>query len=369
MKNAVVIGLGIGMAHVQGYLESPDVNLIGVCDLDTRRTDHVGGTFDIGNMLCLKPLFDPNVLDKKWEEIGVKVYSDIEEVMNDENVHIVSICTPDYLHPQHLKKALENGKNILLEKPIAIDLETANILRNTIKNPSQIALEYEFRTIPPVQTMKKAVESGELGDIKAFSLYHFRTPFRRDKWNKWIQKKEYSGGLIVEETCHWFDLARYITGKEIASVHCITNGDINTDFDFEDIAFINGTYNDGAIFQLSHSITGFDFSLQLTLQGTKKIMWCNFKETPYSSLDAGKTDYMAILTKGDVSGRLEDAEVTVYGDEATEPFAICQAVKDYASQVIHGLPHTATFEDGYLSLKAALLSQKSALNSSIEHLD
>ena len=53
MKKAVVIGLGIGMAHAAGYMESPDAVLHGVCDLIPERTKTCGGTFEMNSMLCL----------------------------------------------------------------------------------------------------------------------------------------------------------------------------------------------------------------------------------------------------------------------------------------------------------------------------
>lgn len=256
---------------------------------------------------------------------------------------------------------MASGKDILLEKPLAINYDDARSLEPEIKSyKHDFAIAYEFRSIPPVIQLRELVESGELGEVKAFSLYHFRTPFKRDKWNHWIQKKACSGGLLVEETCHWFDLARYITGKEIDSVSCVTNGDINKDFDFEDIAYVNGTYSDGAIFQISHSLTGFDFSLQITVHGTKKVAWCNFKETKNSSLDAGQTDYYAVVSVGPVGGSVDDAQITTYALEATEPWAIKDQVMKFCHEVSHGLGHGAGLDDGMKSLEAALCAGEAA---------
>jgi predicted dehydrogenase len=360
-KRAVVVGLGIGMAHARAYMESDYACLYGVSELNPVRLSKVGGTFSEGNMICLRPLFPDEMLDRRWEDLGVKVFPSLDAVLADPDVDIVSICTPDYLHPEHLRKAMASGKDILLEKPLAITLDEARSIEPEIRSYGHdFAIAYEFRSIPPVVQLRNLVQSGELGDVKAFSLYHFRTPFKRDKWNHWIQKRACSGGLLVEETCHWFDLARFITGKEIDSVSCVTEGGINEGFDFEDIAYVNGRYKDGGVFQISHALTGFDFSLQLTVHGTKKVAWCNFKETESSSLDAGQTDYYAVVSVGPVGGGVEDASVTTYGLEATEPWAIKEQVLNYCREAALGKPHGAGVDDGMKSLEAALCSEESA---------
>ena len=73
-----VVGLGIGMAHVAGYLQHPEAELAAVADRLPERRACVGGTFAAGSMQVLKPLFDPpevegaaeHILDRRWEEIG-----------------------------------------------------------------------------------------------------------------------------------------------------------------------------------------------------------------------------------------------------------------------------------------------------------
>ena len=74
--NTAVVGLGIGMAHVAGYLSSPNANLVAVADAWAERRERVGGTFDQGSMLNLKPLFDGELLSKRWEDLGIRVYDD-----------------------------------------------------------------------------------------------------------------------------------------------------------------------------------------------------------------------------------------------------------------------------------------------------
>ena len=363
---AAVVGLGIGMAHVAGYLESPYADLYAVCDLIPERLNVVGGTFREGSMLCLKPLFKDDILDKSWEEIGVKTFTSLDALLADPEVEMISLCTPDYLHAEHAGKVLRAGKHLLLEKPLDIDFQKALTISDDIINSDKsFGLEYEFRVNPAVLKMKELVESGDIGEVKAFSLYHFRTPFRSDKWENWIQDKKKSGGLIIEETCHWIDLARYITGKEIYSVHCVTEGGILPEVIFENVAYINGTYRDGGIFQISHILTGFDFSLQLTLHGTIGTVWCGLKDAKYSVLDNGETTYQGIVCFGKPDKNPNEVLRWTWGEEAAEPWNIKEMVKSFVEKAVYGLPQIAGLVDGIESLKWAINAQTSALENRI----
>ena len=359
MKTAV-IGLGIGLAHVAGYLKSPTASLSYVCDLQPERLTRLGGTFDQGSFSVLERLFTAEEKASSWEALGVRPTGDLEAILSDESVELVSLCTPDYTHYELALRCLEAGKHLLLEKPLALENEKAEkILRKAEERGLRISVGYEFRINPAVRRLRELVETGTLGDIQAFTLYHYRTPFRRDKWNQWIQKKEFSGGLLIEETCHWFDLAEYVTGKSIESIWAVGSDKIHPDFDYEDIAFCQGSYADGAVYQISHALSGFDFSLGIQLHGTAGSAWCGLKEEPYSSLDAGASDYLGIVSFGPLNGSPADAEVRTYAWEATEP----ENIREYTIHTVDRLRDGGEFisggEAGRRSLQVALAARES----------
>ncbi len=361
MLRCAVAGLGIGMAHVAGYLESTHSELAAVCDLLPERRAALGGTFASGSMKVLEPLFRGRDLNASWESMGIRCHTSLDDLLADPSIDMISLCTPDYLHADHGIRVLEAGKHLLLEKPVDISLEKAEQLRKAVDaNGRYFALAYEFRLHPAVLAIKRLVDSGELGEIAGFSLYHFRTPFRRDKWNKWIQSRSMSGGLIVEETCHWFDLARYITGLELESLSAVSNDRVHPDFDYEDIAFINGTYRNGAVMQISHSLTGHDFSLIIQLHGTKASAWCGMKEEESSSLDGFKTNYYALLSVGKPGGTPRDAGITTWGEEASEAFAIREFTMEAARRADTGGPSLCGFDEGLEALRLSLEAVRSA---------
>jgi predicted dehydrogenase len=357
---AAVVGLGIGMAHVAGYRQSPHARLVTVCDLKPTRLDRVGGTFAEGSMKVLEHLFDPAELAQGWQDLGVTPTADLDQVLADPDIDLVSLCTPDHTHEELALRVIEAGKHLLLEKPVALSSKGAGRVAAAAGAADvYVGVEYEFRLNPAVLRLKALVDHGELGDVKAFSLYHFRDSFRRDKYEKWIQSKATSGGLLVEETSHWFDLARYVTGKEVEQVHCVGTDGIYPDFDFEDIAYVNGVYTGGGVFQISHALSGFDFSLQLQVHGTQSVAWCALKDAPYTSLEAAPSDGFGLVVHGPVGGKPTDARRETFGPSAREPENIRDFVAAAAEDIALGRPPACPVADGIAALDIALACRDS----------
>ena len=358
---AAVVGLGIGHGHCAGYLDSPHAELAAVCDLMPERLAKVGGTFQQGSWHDLRRLYPPELLSKSWEEIGVKTCTSLEQLLGDESIRIVSLCTPDHTHADLAVRILRSGRHLLLEKPLALSLAQAeSIGRALADSGGTLAVDYEFRLNPAIVQLRRLVEEELIGEIEAFTLYHFRRPFRRDKWQKWIQSQECSAGLLVEETSHWLDLLRFITGKEVSGLGCRTTAGIHADFDFEDIAFIQGSLSTGGIFQISHALSGFDFSLNLAVHGSKATAWCHLKDDTVSRLDDRQSSYCALVAWGDSNRGPEGADSRVYGAEALEPYSIRDFTMDFARRIAEGREPAVGYQDALKALELAIAAREAA---------
>jgi UDP-N-acetyl-2-amino-2-deoxyglucuronate dehydrogenase len=358
---AAVVGLGIGHGHCAGYLDSPHAELAAVCDLMPERLVSVGGTFEQGSWRNLRQLYPPDLLGRKWEQIGVKTYTSLKELLGDQNIRIISLCTPDHTHADLAVRILRSGRHLLLEKPLALSLpEAESIGRAVASSNCGFTVDYEFRLNPAILELRRLVEEGAIGEIEAFTLYHFRRPFKRDKWQKWIQRQECSGGLIVEETSHWLDLLRFLTRKEVTSLSCRTTAGIHPDFDFEDIAFIQGSLSAGGIFQISHVLSGFDFSLNLTVHGRKATAWCHLKDNPVSCLDDRQSSYCAVVAWGDSNRGPEGADSKIYGPEALEPQGIKGFTMDFVRRIAEGRRPAVGYQDALKALELAIAAREAA---------
>ena len=364
MIRAAVCGLGIGMAHCAGYLEAANVELVAVADRIPERLDHVGGTFDAGSMVTLRGLFEPGQLSKSWGSLGVETFRSLDELLELGEFDLLSLCTPDYLHFEQACRILEQRKHLLLEKPVALTLRDARALLRRIAAAEaegiRVGIGYEFRENPAVLRVKGLIDQGRIGEVEAISIHHFRTPFRRDKWERWIQDQRKSGGLIVEETSHWFDLLRFLTKGEIEELHCVTTDRIHPDFDYEDVAYIQGRLEGGVAFQIEHSLAGFDFSFTISVYGTKGSIRCGLKEELVSNLDAGQTDYVGIVSFGQPNRPEAGVETELFGAEVREPETIRANVIRFAAAIESGAPLRCPAQDGVRALEAALLANRSA---------
>lgn len=370
MTRAAVCGLGIGMAHCAGYLAAKGVELVAVCDLLPERRTHIGGTFDSGSMLSLKGLYDQATLSNTWESIGVRVFDDLDSMLSFGEFDVVSLCTPDHLHVGQAEAILDAGKHLLLEKPVALNrvaaLELEREANGAAAQGIRVGVGYEFRRNPATSKIRELVS--EIGGVESIAVHHFRTPFKRDKWQQWIQHRSTSGGLIVEETSHWFDLIRFLTAQEVEDLHCVATDRILPDFDFEDVAFVSGHLSNGSIFQVEHSLAGFDYSFTVSASGPKGSIWFALKNQDRSMLDAGQTTYTGIVAWGDPNRPAAEAQRILYGPEVGEASTIMENVRHFAESIETGEPLDCTVADGRRALEIALLANESAASNTVKSI-
>ena len=146
-----------------------------------------------------------------------KYYKDVDALLADDNVDIVDICSPNYLHKDILLKAIKAQKHIYCEKPLTVDLLSAKEVINQIhisqyNKISRIAFEYRF--IPAVMRAKQIIEDGLLGNIINFNFKYygceFLDPKRCISWQS--TKKMSGGGVLYALGTHSIDLIRYLIG-------------------------------------------------------------------------------------------------------------------------------------------------------------
>jgi predicted dehydrogenase len=155
-------------------------------------------------------------------EFGVeKTDADYRRILEDPAVDAVHVCVPNALHFQIAKDALEAGKHVICEKPLAtsvadartlVDLAASKKLRN--------CTFHNLRFYPMVQQMRAMREDGDLGEILiAQGTYSQDWLFHETDWNWRLQSK--IGGpsrCLADIGSHWCDLAEHVTGQRIISV-------------------------------------------------------------------------------------------------------------------------------------------------------
>ena len=218
MITFAVIGYGrIGERHARLIEEHPDVRLAGAFDIQQDRLKIFHGIFP----------------DKK-------VYSSFEEVLADDQVQIVSICTPNYNHASLSIEALQHGKHVLVEKPMAISREDcARMIEASLASNKSLFVVKQNRFNPPVQAVKNLLEKDKLGRILsvAVNCYWNRSEsyYRSSDW-KGI--KALDGGTLFTQFSHFIDILYYFFGDiEILYAH-LTNANHAGLIEFEDTGVV-----------------------------------------------------------------------------------------------------------------------------------
>lgn len=160
------------------------------------------------------------VSSKKPEELPVtftKYFASPEEMIEDENVDIIDICAPNYMHEEVLAKAIKKGKYIYCEKPLTTEIESAKRIKALIeetgyKKTSRVTFEYRF--VPAIMRAKQLIESGQIGKIIHFNFRYYGSEFLDPKRPiSWQSTKELSGGGVLYALgTHSIDLIRYLVG-------------------------------------------------------------------------------------------------------------------------------------------------------------
>ncbi|MDG3006796.1 Gfo/Idh/MocA family protein [Paludisphaera mucosa] len=158
------------------------------------------------------------------EKLGIpKVYSTIEEVLADPEIGAVHLASPNNVHYQHAKMALEAGKHVLCEKPLAVSSkESAELAKLAASRPKQAAgVNYNLRFYPLAQEMHTRVARGDLGRILSVAgSYTQDWLLLVDDYNWRVEPDGHTNlRAIADIGTHWMDLAQFITGRHIESVN------------------------------------------------------------------------------------------------------------------------------------------------------
>ena len=218
-----VVGLGIGMAHVDAAAASEKCELVAVCDIIEDKCRRVADKYP-----------------------GTKIYTDFDELLKDPDIDVISICLPSGMHADFAVRAMESGKHVLVEKPLDITLEAAERIGEAAKRTGKIAgVVYQNRNNAVMKPIKEAVDSGRLGRLilGTFAVKWYREQKYYDGWHGTWEMD--GGGSLINQSIHTVDLMQWLMG-DVASVHS-TMGIFDHKIDTEDLTASVITFKSGAV--------------------------------------------------------------------------------------------------------------------------
>lgn len=246
-----ILGCGrISARHVQALINNQDeAELVGVYDT-----------------------IEELAIDKKkqYESIvegsNVKVYADYKELLNDENIDVVTIATISGYHAQQAIDCLNYNKHVLIEKPMALSIEDADqIIKLGKEKNKKVCVSHQNRFIPVVQRLKQAVDEGRFGKLVHGTA---RTLWARDdhyyQQAAWRGTKALDGGTLMNQCIHNIDLLQWLLGGEVERFSAETDTFIRN-IETEDFGAILMRFKNGAVGIVEGSVCIYPRNLEESL--------------------------------------------------------------------------------------------------------
>ncbi|PXF63029.1 bi-domain-containing oxidoreductase [Kangiella spongicola] len=183
--------------------------------------------------------------------------TDTEAMINDSNINTIAIVTQHNSHAHFVQQALKAGKNVFVEKPLAIthtelaDVKAAYELACKAEKTPKLMVGFNRRFSPQIQKMKALLSP--IKEPKSFIMTMNAGAIPSDHWT---QDVNVGGGRIIGEACHFIDLMRFLAGSEIISVQARRMGDTNSVDITEDKAAIILGFADGSFGTIHYLANG-----------------------------------------------------------------------------------------------------------------
>jgi UDP-N-acetyl-2-amino-2-deoxyglucuronate dehydrogenase len=200
MINIALIGCGrISKNHFEAIAAQPDAQCIACCDIIEQRAREAAEKYNIPN----------------WT-------TNYEEMLQDPNIDLISICTPSGLHPEHGMQAARAGKHVLTEKPMACRLAEADELIKTCDQAGvKLFVVLQNRLNPSIRIVRRAYEEGRFGQIYMIISNVFWTrPQDYYDMAPWRGTWELDGGAFMNQASHYVDMVQWFGGpiEEVKSI-------------------------------------------------------------------------------------------------------------------------------------------------------
>jgi predicted dehydrogenase len=194
-----LIGTGyIGMVHLEMLRRLGGVEVVAVADTNKVLAEAAAAKFGIR-----------------------RLYADAGGLIADEEVEVVHNCAPNNVHFEISSLAIRTGKDVLSEKPLALDSrESAELLALAEKHGTLTAIDFCYRYYPVVQEAAARARRGDLGDVRAFVGHFLQDWLFFETDYSWRLDPSVAGraNVVADLGSHWCDLVQFITGQRIVEV-------------------------------------------------------------------------------------------------------------------------------------------------------
>ncbi|HWO38938.1 MAG TPA: Gfo/Idh/MocA family oxidoreductase [Candidatus Acidoferrum sp.] len=322
-----VLGVGeMGRRHAENIRRLvPQAQLVAIADVDAHRAKQVAGELEIEHS-----------------------YSSLDAMLERKDIHCVVIATPDKFHADAVRAAAKAGKDILCEKPLALNLEDAHAALEAVSHAGvRLQIGFMRRYDPAYVAAKKQIDVGEIGEPVIFKS------IGRDKDAPPIgyYKSRMNGMLFFASSIHDFDLARWLMKDEVAEIHAYTTVAIRPELEqYDDIVagVVNLKYKRGAIGNIeSYAQCIYGYDVRTEVIGSKgSILVGSLQQAPATFLKSNGGSY-----------DIADHFLSRFAD------AYLAEIRDFVDNMLNDREPRVTGIEGLRAVEIAVAAQNSSLNA------
>ncbi|MGD0579480.1 MAG: Gfo/Idh/MocA family oxidoreductase [Bryobacteraceae bacterium] len=148
----------------------------------------------------------------------------VAEMLRDDAIRIVSICTPHHLHAEQGIEAAEAGRHVLVEKPVALDLASLHALAGAVSRAGvKSVVSFVLRWNPLFENIKAQLAQGLAGELFYAEVDYLHAIGPDYAGHAWITQKRYGGNALLTAGCHAVDALRWFVGAEAVEVSAYAN--------------------------------------------------------------------------------------------------------------------------------------------------
>ncbi|HGE6134593.1 TPA: Gfo/Idh/MocA family protein, partial [Vibrio cholerae] len=213
---------------------------------------------------------DPQVLAEHVDRYKVPGYESIDQLLESEELDLVTLCTPSGLHAAQTIKAAQSGVNVITEKPMATKWEDGLAMVKACDEANvKLFVVKQNRRNSTLQLLKRAVAEKRFGKIHMVHLNVFWTrPQEYYDRAKWSGTWDMDGGAFMNQATHYVDLMHWLIGP-VESLHAMIS--THRDIEVEDTGVVNIKWRNGALGSMAVTMCTYPNNLEgsITILGEK----------------------------------------------------------------------------------------------------
>lgn len=199
-----ILGTGwVSNEHIKAFERNPHTKVVGLLSRDRARAEAKAREHGLS---------------------GCRAFTDLRELLADDSIRIVSVCTPHHLHAEQGIASAEAGRHILVEKPMALTLSEVRGLHAAVeKSRVKSLVSFVLRWNPLFETIKAMLADNLIGKLYIAEVDYLSGIGSWYTGYEWMRRKQYGGSNMLSAACHAVDAVRWFVGGEVLEVFAYSN--------------------------------------------------------------------------------------------------------------------------------------------------